>query len=413
MTNDSFHLFEVIGVELEYMIVDRDTLDVRPICDELLISESGEVVSDIERGPITWSNELASHVIELKTSRPVENLDQVANQFQSEVLEIQSRLRPMNACLLPTAMHPWMNPFTEMRVWPHEYSPVYDAYNRIFDCRGHGWANLQSMHLNFPFANDEEFAQLHAAIRVVLPLLPAIAASSPIIDGVLSEFADHRLHAYRNNSSRIPEIAGLIIPEPVTSQHDYEQQIFAPMYKAIAPFDPEGLLQDEFLNSRGAIARFDRHAIEIRLLDLQECPANDIAIAEAILSLVKCLCGSAWSSTRDQNEVSTTELAKLLNLTIRHSEMATIDHSDFLKLFGIKDSSLTAKEVWKRLLPELDLSTENRLRLNTICDEGSLSTRIRQDLTGHIDRNQIVHTYQKLSDCLNTGTTFRSSRASS
>ena len=117
MTNDSFHLFEVIGVELEYMIVDRDTLDVRPICDELLISESGEVVSDIERGPITWSNELASHVIELKTSRPVENLDQVANQFQSEVLEIQSRLRPMNACLLPTAMHPWMNPFTEMRVW--------------------------------------------------------------------------------------------------------------------------------------------------------------------------------------------------------------------------------------------------------------------------------------------------------
>lgn len=29
------HLFEAFGIELEYMIVDQDTLDVKPIADQL------------------------------------------------------------------------------------------------------------------------------------------------------------------------------------------------------------------------------------------------------------------------------------------------------------------------------------------------------------------------------------------
>ena len=33
------------------------------------------------------------------------------------------------------------------------------------------------------------------------------------------------------------------------------------------------------MNSRGAIARFDRNAIEIRVIDVQECPKADLAIA--------------------------------------------------------------------------------------------------------------------------------------
>jgi len=47
-----------------------------------------------------------------------------------------------------------MDPNREMVIWPHDYSVVYEAFNRIFDCRGHGWANLQAVHLNLPFADD-------------------------------------------------------------------------------------------------------------------------------------------------------------------------------------------------------------------------------------------------------------------
>ena len=44
-----------------------------------------------------------------------------------------------------------MHPETEMQLWQHNYSKIYALYNRIFDCRGHGWSNVQSMHINLPF----------------------------------------------------------------------------------------------------------------------------------------------------------------------------------------------------------------------------------------------------------------------
>ena len=170
-------LFDAVGIELEYMIVDRDTLDVRPICDELFRAASGEGGCDVEPdgpdGVVSWSNELALHVVELKTQRPVASLDGLNGAFQDHVRRIDALLEPMGARLMPTGMHPWMDPDTETKLWPHEYNEIYRTYDRIFGCRGHGWGNLQSTHINLPFANDEEFGRLHAALRIVLPLLPA------------------------------------------------------------------------------------------------------------------------------------------------------------------------------------------------------------------------------------------------
>src|SRR5690606_17301416 len=141
-----------------------------------------------------------------------------------------------------------------------------------------GWANLQSVHLNLPFDGDEEFGRLHAAIRLVLPILPALAASSPLKDGHYTGLKDTRLDVYQSNQRKVPSIAGRVVPEQVFTQKDYEEQILQRNYQDIAPYDPEGILQDEWLNSRGAIARFQRNAIEIRVLDIQECPAADLAI---------------------------------------------------------------------------------------------------------------------------------------
>ena len=57
--------------------------------------------------------------------------------------------------------------------------PVYEAFDRIFDCRGHGWANLQSVHLNLPFGDDDEFGRLHAAIRSSFPCCPLSPPARP------------------------------------------------------------------------------------------------------------------------------------------------------------------------------------------------------------------------------------------
>ncbi|MGW8186987.1 MAG: glutamate-cysteine ligase family protein, partial [Desulfobacterales bacterium] len=173
MNVTALHLFEAIGLELEYMIVDKRSLSVLPIADKILAAVAGQIVSEVEVGALSWSNELVLHVIELKTNGPAVSLTGLGEEFGRHVKKINAILNRMGGRLMPTACHPWMNPLTETVLWPHDYSPVYEAYDRIFGCRGHGWSNLQSTHINLPFDGDDEFATLHAAIRLLLPIMPA------------------------------------------------------------------------------------------------------------------------------------------------------------------------------------------------------------------------------------------------
>lgn len=66
----SYRLFEVVGIELEYMIVDTSTLDVKPLTDKLLFDIAGEYLTEVSCGRVSYSNELALHVVELKTTDP-------------------------------------------------------------------------------------------------------------------------------------------------------------------------------------------------------------------------------------------------------------------------------------------------------------------------------------------------------
>ena len=63
-------LFTGYGIELEYMIVDRDHLNVLPVTDEVLKNIAGEYINTVELDELAWSNELVLHVIELKTNGP-------------------------------------------------------------------------------------------------------------------------------------------------------------------------------------------------------------------------------------------------------------------------------------------------------------------------------------------------------
>lgn len=203
---------------------------------------------------------------------------------------------------------------------------------------GHGWSNIQSTHLNLPFSTDEEFARLHAAVRLVLPLLPALAASSPIADGRRADWLDNRLAVYRTNASKIPSITGCVIPEAVFSHRDYEREILDRMYRDIAPHDQEKVLQDEFLNSRGAIARFSRGSIEIRLLDIQECPMADIAIASAVVDVIRALVEERLSDFHSQCRIETELLESVFLETSRVGQDAVIDDPHYLATLGLRNS---------------------------------------------------------------------------
>jgi len=403
------HLFDAYGIELEYMIVDAQTLDVRPIADELFRSVAGEYVSDIDRGPITWSNELVAHVVELKTTSPTPALAGLAEQFQSEVRAINQLLAPMGAKLLGTAMHPWMDPLREMKLWPHDNSEIYEAFNRVFDCRGHGWANLQSMHINLPFTGDEEFARLHAAVRLLLPLLPALAASSPVMDGQLTGLMDSRLEVYRKNSQRIPQVAGRVIPERAFSQAEYDQLIFQPLYRAIAPHDPAGVLQEEFLNARGAIARFSRGSIEIRVIDVQECPQADLAIAQLAIAVLKMLVSERWSSLESQQQMEIEPLETVLLTAIRDAERAVVNDPVYLRALGVAGSqSMTTGEVWRHLAAEALSAGLNEASVAdlAISSSGPVARRIAGQLSPVIEPQTLKSTVSVLTECLGGGERF-------
>lgn len=404
-------LFARYGVELEYMIVDRAGLDVLPIADEVLRSVAGGYESDADVGELSWSNELVLHVIEIKTGQPAADLVGLERHFDDAVGRINGILEAHGGMLLPTAMHPWMDPHAQTKLWPHECSPVYEAFNRIFDCRGHGWSNLQSVHLNLSFAGDDQFGRLHSAIRVLLPILPGLVASSPIADGRMTGLADTRLEKYRFNSRRIPSVSGRVIPEPVTTRQEYQEQILQRIYRDLAPHDPEGVLAYEWANARGAIARFDRSTIEIRVLDIQECPAADLACSRLIVAVLRGLIDERWRSFERLRDASIDALERIFLDNIRAGDEAVIDDVSYLELFGMTHARrATSSELWSHLFETLfdhDARTSPAMSpIGVILREGCLARRIVAALGGDANRDRLLAVYRRLGECLAHGRMF-------
>jgi hypothetical protein len=406
------HAFAGFGIELEYMIVDCDRLSVLPIADRLLRAAAGDGdPCEVDRGILGWSNEFVMHVIEMKNPRPIASLSMLPKAFQAEVGTMNEMLEPMGARLMPTAMHPWMDPRAETRLWPHQNDAIYKAYERIFDVRTHGWANLQSMHVNLPFGNDEEFARLHAAVRLALPVLPALAASSPVADGRNTGCMDYRMQVYAGNSDKIPSLAGRIVPPNASSRAEYEETILGTMYRDIAPFDAGQVLRHEWLNSHGAIARFDRQAIEIRVIDMQECPHADLAVAAAASSLTRSLYRSGKSELALQQAISTDALAAILHSCIADAEQAVIDDAEYLALLGFPDPRCSARELWCHLVDDMMRTEAEHVSLwnpplQTILRHGPLARRIMRAAGPDCRPGRLEAVYRALCDCLRDGRMF-------
>jgi gamma-glutamyl:cysteine ligase YbdK (ATP-grasp superfamily) len=396
-------LFEVFGIEMEFMIVDRKTLAVRPIADLLLRDASGGEawVEDVERGPIEWSNEIVAHLVELKTNGPAAAIAGLELAFHADVLAANRLLERHDAMLLGTGAHPLMDPAEDTRIWPHGGGEIYATYDRIFGCKGHGWSNLQSTHLNLPFGNDEEFGRLHAAIRLVLPIIPALAASSPFLDGRFTGYLDARLETYRHNQARIPSITGTVIPERLFTEAEY-RSLLERIATDVRPHDPDALLNPLFLNSRGAIARFDRNAIEIRTIDIQECPAADIAVVAALVAVLRRLVAEQTVSFRVQQEWPEDLLADILLGVVRDGDQARIADADYLRMLGLRGRGMTAGAAWRELceISHGEFDASSGAAIGRILAEGPLARRMLRAIGTSPDRATLVAACRELASCL-------------
>ena len=268
----------MLGPEHEYSLVNKD-IKLLPISDKIIKDYCGKIINFIEKPSFTFGKEMQMHVMEIKANQPFKTPSEFETTMQTAVLTLSQIVQKHGAMLLGTGMHPLLK-LKETGIWPHYHNKIYQQYGKIFNINQHGWLNIQSFHLNLPFQKEADAIQAHNQLANLCAYLPAISASSPIYEGKNGPDIDNRLQFYKLNQKEIPSISGEVIPEYVTSLDQYNREVIERYSQDLANAGADKiLLHREWVNSRGVIFRFDRCALEVRVMDEQECVKSDVALA--------------------------------------------------------------------------------------------------------------------------------------
>ncbi|MGB9683588.1 MAG: glutamate-cysteine ligase family protein [Candidatus Bathyarchaeales archaeon] len=285
----TYRTLEVLGPEHEFSLVNEN-LKVLPIVDKLVKDFYGRIVNFVDFGDFSFGKELQLHVLEVKPNKPFKSPRNFEEKMHMAVLRLGELLQKRyGARLLGTGMHPKLR-LEETTVWPHRHRQIYEAFSRIFNLKQHGWLNIQSFQLNIPYSDEEKAVQVHNLLANVCAYLPAVSASSPIYEGCFGDYVDNRLYFYMENQKEIPSITGNVVPEYVYSFKQYRKDVIEKYSSDLAKAGAhQCILNKEWVNSRGVILRFERKAVEIRVMDEQECIKSDVALSCFIRALLRGL----------------------------------------------------------------------------------------------------------------------------
>jgi gamma-glutamyl:cysteine ligase YbdK (ATP-grasp superfamily) len=267
-----------MGPEHEFSLVNQE-LKPLPVSDKIIKSYFGKINNFVEQPTFTFGKELQLHVMELKANSPFKSPTEFEETMQSAVNTLSGIVEKHGAWLLGTGMHPLLQ-LKDTRIWSHYHKKIYQEFGKFFNLNQHGWLNIQSFHLNLSYQTEADGIQIHNQLANLSAYLPAIAASSPIYEGKTGPDIDNRLQFYKINQKEIPTITGEVIPEYVSSFSQYKHDVIEQYSKDLALAGASKIvLNREWINSRGVIFRFDRRALEVRVMDEQECIKSDVALS--------------------------------------------------------------------------------------------------------------------------------------
>ena len=206
---------------------------------------------------------------------------------------------------------------------------------------------------------------------------------------------DNRLQFYKTNQREVPSITGDVVPEYVSSFKMYHEQIIG-KYScdlAKAGADPAVLLK-EWVNSRGIIFRFDRSALEVRVMDEQECIKSDVALSCFVRATLRGLLAAGKEELLPHGLLVSdfnTVLANGLNANVLHPHGPTA-RKVCQFLYNVAWANAETDE--KKYLPLVQKRIE----------KGNLSEIIRENITKKAQRTDIkeaiVSVYSTLINCL-------------
>jgi len=395
----TYRTLEVLGPEHEFSLVD-ECLKPLPIVDKVIKDVYGRVVNFVEFGDFTFGKELQLHVMEVKPNKPFRSPKAFEETMHGAVLTLNEMIKQRySARLLGTGMHPTLK-LDETAVWPHRHKQIYEAFSRIFNLKQHGWLNIQSFQLNLPYVNEEKAVLMHNLMANICAYLPAVSASSPIYEGRLGEFVDNRLHFYLENQKEVPSVAGKVVPEYIQSFRQYRRDVIGRYSKDLAETGAHPcILNKDWVNSRGVIIRFERKALEIRVMDEQECVKSDVALSCFVRALLRGLLKTSVPL------LPTKVLAEDFKAVVKDGLEAKVLHPD----------GPTARHVCRRFIKIAweNATVEEKEYLPLIekrVEHGSLSDVIRGKVlvrAQKTDLNEaIVDVYSKLLKCLESNEPF-------
>ncbi len=351
------------------------------------------MINFIELPDFSFGKEMQLHVMEIKANQPFKTPTAFEETMQSAVSTLNGIVGKHGAHLLGTGMHPLLQ-LSDTGVWPHHHRRIYQEYGKIFNLNRHGWLNIQSFHLNLPYQKDADAVQIHNQLANLCTYLPAITASSPIFEGKEGPDVDNRLQFYKQNQKEVPSVAGDVIPDYISSLDQYKRDVIGRYSADLAKAGADKtLLNREWVNSRGIIIRFDRCALEVRVMDEQECVKSDVALACFIRAALRGLIAG------DAELLPHMVLVKDFNAVIRDGLNAKVS----------SPNGKTAKEVCQHYLK---LATENadadeKRYLPLVqrrIEEGNLSSLIRARVQKRAEktvfREAITDVYSTLINCL-------------
>jgi gamma-glutamyl:cysteine ligase YbdK (ATP-grasp superfamily) len=334
--------------------------------------------------------------MEFKANQPFKSPTAFEETMHNAVVTVGDFLqKSFHAYLLGTGMHPLLR-LEETGVWPHHHRRIYAEYGKIFNLKQHGWLNIQSFHLNLPYATEKEGITLHNRLAELSAYVPAISAASPFFEGNAGPAVDNRLTFYKLNQIEVPSIIGDVVPEYASSVKDYQKNVIGEYSRDLAKAGADKtILNREWVNSRGVIFRFDRKALELRVMDEQECTKSDVALSCFIRAALKGLIES------DEPLISHGILVADLNVVIAKGLDAKVAHP-----WGP-----TARHVCQHMYDvawaNADAEEKNYLPLvQRRIIEGSLSEVIRRKVQAKAQhaglKEAIVTEYSTLIKCLAT-----------
>lgn len=173
-----------VGIEEEFMLLDEATLDLVPRFEELSASTAKDRVLQV-----AVAGELIRTEIEIRSGKGADLADALGRQRVHRA-GLFAHAKRLGISLGATGTHPWDD-------YRHQAFIDTEHYRRVVD--GLRWVARRnatfSQHVHVGIQGPDRAIAVCDRLRPVLPLLLAISANSPFIDGV-----DTGLHSIRTQT---------------------------------------------------------------------------------------------------------------------------------------------------------------------------------------------------------------------